>query len=82
MKDDDEAARRARAAALRQRIAALKPVGRRSETAKDDSETSGLRPDKKPGDEAAPLGESPREFVNRKMRELDRDQPESDDSDS
>jgi hypothetical protein len=82
MKDDDEAARRARADALRQRIAALKPGLRHSETAAEDSESPGSRRDKKPGDEATPEGESPREFVNRKMRELDRDKADSGEPDS
>jgi hypothetical protein len=71
MADDDEAARKARADSLRQRIASLKPNQVKPDEASDnDSETdsSGLNEN---GPDEAPLGESPREFVQRKMRELD-----------
>lgn len=71
MTNDDEAARRARADGLRQRIAAIKSGAKPREVA-GDSETSQTAGDE---EETAPLGESPREFVQRKMRELDRDPP-------
>jgi hypothetical protein len=65
MADDDEAARKARAESLRQRIASLKSDQTASEeVSEDDSETDS-------NGEEAPLGESPREFIHRKMRELD-----------
>lgn len=68
---DDEAARKARAASLRERIASLKsgktnPV----EAAENDSESVSAGPDEAM-DEEAPSGESPREFVHRRMKELD-----------
>jgi hypothetical protein len=81
MANDDEAARRARANALRQRIAALKPGQTRPEDSEDESKTQGPGSNEKPGDETTPLGESPREFVNRRMRELDRDKRKGDVSD-
>jgi len=69
MADDDEAARKARADSLRQRIASLKPNQVKPDDASDnDSETDALNEN---GPDEAPLGESPREFVQRKMRELD-----------
>lgn len=77
MTNDDEAARRAKAEALRQRIARLKSGQKQSESAADDSEAANTGSEHKRDDEAAPLGESPREFVQRKMRELDRDEPGS-----
>jgi hypothetical protein len=65
MADDDEAGRKAKAESLRQRIASLKPNQTASdEVSEDDSETDS-------SGKEAPLGESPREFINRKMRELD-----------
>lgn len=72
MADDDEAARKARADSLRQRIASLKPNQVKPDEASDnDSETDNSGLDKHGPDQEAPLGESPREFVQRKMRELD-----------
>jgi hypothetical protein len=72
MANDDEAARRARADSLRQRIATLKSGHTAAKVPESDSEASGRSSEIKPADETAPLGESPREFVQRKMRELDR----------
>jgi len=74
MADDDEAARKARAASLRQQIASLKPNQTKAvEPSEDDSEADSSGPDKneQAEEEEAPLGESPREFVRRRMRELD-----------
>jgi hypothetical protein len=72
MADDDEAARRARAAALRQRIAGLKP-GRTNPTqaSENESESDQTDPGETVDQEALP-GESPREFIHRRMRELDK----------
>ena len=82
MGNDDEAARRARASALRQRIASLKSGETKPEHSEDQSKTQGPGSNEKPGVETTPLGESPREFVHRKMRELDRDKGKSDVSDA
>lgn len=72
MADDDEAARKARADSLRQRIASLKPNQTKPDSVSaSDSETDSSDLDKDELDQKAPLGESPREFVQRKMRELD-----------
>lgn len=74
MADDDEAARKARAEALRQQIASLKPNQTKAvEESEDDSEpdSSDHGSEKQAADKEAPSGESPREFVQRKMRELD-----------
>ncbi len=72
MADDDEAARKARAEYLRQRIAGLKTNQTKPDEVSDsDPETDSSSLDKNGPDQEAPLGESPREFVQRKMRELD-----------
>ena len=81
MTNDDEAGRRAKAEALRQRIARLKSGQKQSENEGEDSEAANAGSEHKRDDDAAPLGESPREFVQRKMRELDRDEPGSKASD-
>jgi hypothetical protein len=73
MAKDDEAARLARARALRKRIAALKSGQTRLEVSENDTKTPNRGSDQKPGDDTTPLDESPREFVRRRMRELDRD---------
>jgi hypothetical protein len=77
MANDDEAARLARARALRKRIAALKSGQTRLEVSENDTKTPSRRSDQKPGDDTTPLDESPREFVHRRMRELDRDKRKS-----
>jgi hypothetical protein len=69
MVEDDEAARKERAAALRERIARLKP--------NQTQPVDGLEGDSETDDEQArtgeenPAGESPRELIQRRMRELD-----------
>ena len=68
---DDEAARKARAESLRQKIASLKsgqtdPV----EASENESESESGGHDTTV-DKETPSGESPREFINRRMRELD-----------
>ena len=73
MAKDDEAARLARARALRKRIAALKSGQTRLEVSENDTKTLNRGSDQKPDDDTTPLDESPREFVRRRMRELDRD---------
>ena len=78
MANDDEAARLARASALRKRIAALKSGQARLEVSKDDAKTPSRGSDQKPSDSTTPLDESPREFVHRRMRELGRDKRKSD----
>jgi hypothetical protein len=75
MTNDDEAARHAKAESLRQKIAGLKSGQKRREVTDDDSEAENSGSEHKRDDEAAPLDESPREFVQRKMRELDRGKP-------
>lgn len=70
---DDDAARRARAEGLRQRIAALKSGQATPAIAADDSKSSAVDSNQKADDETIPSNESPREFVHRRMRELDRD---------
>ena len=77
MAKDDEAARRARANALRQRIAALKSDQTSPKDSEDDSESRDSVTGQKPGEKTAPVDESPREFVHRRMRELDRDKRKS-----
>ena len=75
MTNDDEAARRAKAEALRQRIAKLKPGQKRPEVPEEDSEAANADGEHKRDGESAPLGESPREFVHRRRRELDHKKP-------
>ena len=72
MADDDEAARKERAAALRQRIASLKPHPKPVEISEDDSEADSrdAADNRDAVDREAPSDESPREFVQRRMREL------------
>ena len=82
MANDDEAARLARASALRKRIAALKSGKTRLEVSQDDAKTPSRGSDKKPGEDTTPLDESPREFVHRRMRELDRGKRKSGVSDA
>jgi hypothetical protein len=75
MADDNEEARKARAASLREKIASLKPDQTKAvEGSEDDSETDNSGPDinEQAAEEEAPSGESPREFVHRRMRELDK----------
>jgi hypothetical protein len=73
MADDDEEARKARAASLREKIASLKPDQTKAvEGSEDDSETDNSGIDEQAAEEEAPSGESPREFVHRRMRELDK----------
>ena len=82
MANDDEAARRARAAALRQRITALKSTEKKSEASEKDSRTQGSGSKKKKTDDDATPAESPREFIDRRMRELDHDKCKDDTSDT
>lgn len=72
MANDDKAARLARASALRERIAALKSGQTRLEVSEEDAKTPSRDSDQKPDEDTTPLDESPREFVHRRMRELDR----------
>jgi hypothetical protein len=74
---DDEEARRARAARLRERIARLKSPdeGQAGGEAGDDSATQSPRGGT-PAEESpaeSPKSESPRDFIHRRMRELDKD---------
>jgi hypothetical protein len=74
MADDDEAARNARAESLRQQISSLSPGQTKAVgESEDDSETDscGSVSEKQAADKEAHPGESPREFVQRRMRELD-----------
>lgn len=74
MADDDEAARKARAESLRQQIASLRPGQTKAvEESEDDSEadSNSSGSEKQAADKEALAGESPREFVQRRMRELD-----------
>jgi hypothetical protein len=82
MANDDEAGRRARADSLRQRIAALKTGRTGPEVAADEADTSGPLGKRKTDHETISPAESPREFVQRKMRELDRDKSASKGSDT
>lgn len=66
---DDEEARRARAASLRERIARLKSPNEGGGEAGDDSETHSTHAD-------TPKHESPRDFIHRRMRELEEDERE------
>lgn len=74
MADVDEAARKARAESLRQQIASLRPSQTKAdEVSAGDSEPDSSDPgcEKQAANQEAPAGESPREFVQRRMRELD-----------
>lgn len=74
MADDDEEARKARAASLRQQIARLNPnQAKPLEGSADGAETAGSETDEvaQVVDEETPSGESPREFIHRRMRDLD-----------
>ena len=62
MDKDDTAARKARAERLRQQISNL--------TNKSDSAAGG--DEKDPSQESPPAKESPRDFIHRRMEELDR----------
>ena len=64
MERDDQAARRAKAESLRERIAQI--------TNPDSSRGEKLRQDLPA---RSPSKESPREFVERRMRELDKKEP-------
>lgn len=81
MANDDEATRLARANAIRERIGALKSGQAKPEDSENDSKTSSPLSDQKPANDTTPVNESPREFIHRRMRELDRDQSKSDVSD-
>lgn len=76
---DDEEARRAKAQSLRERIARLRSPGERAGgEADDDSETQSspgeATNERAPAD--APKHESPRDFIHRRMRELDEEKKE------
>lgn len=77
---DDEEARRAKAQSLRERIARLRSPGesRAGGEADDDSETQSppgeVTNEHAPAD--APKHESPRDFIHRRMRELDEEKKE------
>jgi len=60
MSSDDEAARKARAERLRKQIKGLK-----------GQQAGGKEPRPKGGEGEEPPAESPREFIHRKMRDLD-----------
>ena len=73
---DDEETRRAKAASLRERIARLKSPNEGGGETGDDSAThsthgeapnEGARPD-------SPQHESPRDFIHRRMRELEEEE--------
>jgi hypothetical protein len=70
MSQDDEAARKSRAESLRKRIADLK--NEQDET--EDVEKS------EPGDSQGKVrsGGSPRDFIHKRMRELDKEEKEED----
>jgi hypothetical protein len=75
---DDEEARRARAASLRERIARLKSPNEGGGEAGDDSETNSTHAET-PNEDAhadSPKHESPRDFIHRRMRELEEDERE------
>ena len=74
MADDDEAARKARADSLRQQIESLKPNQPKfGQTSQEDSATDAGATDlERPAADEETPGESPREFVQRRMRELDK----------
>jgi hypothetical protein len=71
MSKDDEAARIARANDLRNRIAGLRSGQLKPDDSEDDSKSSDQAANNNADDETPPC-ESPREFVERRMRELDR----------
>ncbi len=71
MSKDDEAARVARANQWRNRIAELTSGQLNPEDAEDDGKSSD-RSVKQTGDDDTASSENPREFVERRMRELDR----------
>ncbi|HEV7799371.1 MAG TPA: hypothetical protein VGO73_14530 [Pyrinomonadaceae bacterium] len=81
MANDDEAARLAKANAVRERIAALKSGQAKPEDSENDSKTSSPLNDPKPANDTTPVNERPREFVHRRMRELDHDPSKNDASD-
>jgi hypothetical protein len=75
MANDDEAARKERAESLRKRIGELVSSTTEPEAAlPGDSEinTGDLVSDEKHADKEAPSDQNPREFIHRRMRELDR----------
>jgi hypothetical protein len=75
MADDDEAARKARAEDLRQRIADLTSGETKAvQVSVDDSEaeSSDATDDTQLANKETPLDVSPREFIQRRMRELNR----------
>jgi hypothetical protein len=75
MAHDDEAARKARAEQLRRQILNLKSGDAEAvETSEDKSEAeSNAKKDKHLTDKEAPQPVSPRDFIHRRMRELERD---------
>jgi hypothetical protein len=75
MADDDEAARKARAEQLRRQIANLKSGDAEVlDTSEDESEAESNGAKKKHlTDKEARLGVNPRDFIHRRMRELERD---------
>ncbi len=75
---DDEEARRARAAGLRERIARLKSPNEGGGEAGDDSGTHSTHAEA-PNEGAradSSEHESPRDFIHRRMRELEEDERE------
>jgi hypothetical protein len=75
---DDEEARRAKAARLRERIAHLKSSSTEAAHESDEHETEVER-EETPAEESREQShehESPREFIHRRMRELDEDKKE------
>jgi len=68
MTNDDEATRKARAESLRRRL-------RQVRSAEADTETEASKKNEPKAE--APKDESPREFIHRRMRELDLDKKKS-----
>ena len=71
MAKDDEAARIARANELRNRIAGLASGQLKPEDSKAGDKSS-RKSAKRTADDDPPAAENPREFIERRMRELDR----------
>jgi hypothetical protein len=72
MSQDDEAARKSRAESLRKRITDLK--NEQDEAAEGDEEKS----EASDSQGKARSGGSPREFIHKRMRELDKEEKEKD----
>lgn len=79
--NDDEEARKSRAARLRAHISSLTPRGAGAAREAEESAEPGNEPDLQtnedaPGDASRPV--SPREFIHRRMHELDEEKKKED----